>query len=185
MRSAPIGAVLALALAESDNDLTESVARWGCAQANVRPDFAACAGWVRATVARLGVDVTGMRLTDTSGLSAGTAISVRGLVDLLARAADGTHPSMSEVVARFPVAGVSGTLADRFRRGPARAGAGLVRAKTGTLTGVSALGGTVVDRRGRLLVFAAVADRVPPGGTGAARVALDRLAATLSVCGCR
>jgi D-alanyl-D-alanine carboxypeptidase/D-alanyl-D-alanine-endopeptidase (penicillin-binding protein 4) len=58
----------------------------------------------------------------------------------------------------------------------------VVRAKTGTLIGVSSLAGTVVDADGRLLVFAAMADDVR--STGAARLALDKLATRLARCGC-
>lgn len=98
---------------------------------------------------------------------------------------DRGRAQLAQVLAQLPVAGLTGTLADRFHAPPARAGVGVVRAKTGTLTGVGSLAGTVVDAQGRLLVFALLADRVPPGGTTAARLTLDRLAATLAACGCR
>ncbi len=63
----------------------------------------------------------------------------------------------------------------------------MVRAKTGTLTSVSALAGVVHDSDGRLLAFAFVADEVAPGDgpTTAAEAALDRLASILARCGCR
>ncbi|HVU91102.1 MAG TPA: D-alanyl-D-alanine carboxypeptidase, partial [Jatrophihabitans sp.] len=86
------------------------------------------------------------------------------------------------LVAGLPVAAWSGTLADRYLTGDARAGAGVVRAKTGTLTGVSALAGLGHDRGGRLLAFALVADRAP--STPAAEAALDAVAGRLARCGC-
>lgn len=185
VESAPVADVLALALAESDNDLTESVARWACVRRGQPATFSACAAWVQRTVADLGVSMKGVRLADTSGLSRGTTIPAATLTQLLTLAAHGDRPDLARVVARLPVAGLTGTLADRFTGAPERAGAGLVRAKTGTLTGVSSLAGTVVDADGRLLTFTVIADRVPPGGTVGARVALDRLATTLARCGCR
>ncbi len=83
------------------------------------------------------------------------------------------------------MAGWSGTLHDRYGASPEAAAAGRVRAKTGTLTGVSSLAGAVRDASGRLLIFALDADRAPPGGSQAADAALDRVAATLAACGCR
>jgi D-alanyl-D-alanine carboxypeptidase/D-alanyl-D-alanine-endopeptidase (penicillin-binding protein 4) len=82
----------------------------------------------------------------------------------------------------LPVAGGDGTLDDRFIDGPSKQGRGYVRAKTGTLTGVSSLAGTVVDQDGRLLVFAWLSNGTSPADS---RPRLDALAAALRGCGCR
>jgi D-alanyl-D-alanine carboxypeptidase/D-alanyl-D-alanine-endopeptidase (penicillin-binding protein 4) len=57
-----------------------------------------------------------------------------------------------------------------------------VRAKTGTLTGVSALAGQVTDSDGRLLTFALMANGTSQSQS---RPQLDALAAALRGCGCR
>jgi D-alanyl-D-alanine carboxypeptidase/D-alanyl-D-alanine-endopeptidase (penicillin-binding protein 4) len=58
----------------------------------------------------------------------------------------------------------------------------LLRAKTGTLDGVSALVGTVVDVSGRSLAFAVMVDKVPIGLNAPA--AEDAIGAALYRCGC-
>lgn len=185
VQSAPLVEVMALALAESDNALTESLARQGAVQAGRPTSFAAVSGWVKESVASTGVPMDGVTLIDTSGLSSGTRIPVRVLGDVLSLAAGGQDPALRSVVAQLPVAGLSGTLADRFAKGPVRLAAGIIRAKTGTLSGASSLAGTLVDRDGRILTFAILADKVTPGvGTLNARAALDRFVATLAACGC-
>jgi D-alanyl-D-alanine carboxypeptidase/D-alanyl-D-alanine-endopeptidase (penicillin-binding protein 4) len=82
----------------------------------------------------------------------------------------------------LPVAGGDGTLDDRFTGGESASGRGFVRAKTGTLTGVSALAGVVTDADGRLLTFALMANGTSPAES---RPQLDSLAAALRECGCR
>jgi serine-type D-Ala-D-Ala carboxypeptidase/endopeptidase (penicillin-binding protein 4) len=79
------------------------------------------------------------------------------------------------------VAGFNGTLKNRY--GSDRAGLGVVRAKTGTLTGVNSLAGTVVDADGRLLAFAFIANGAQD--RDAAQKALDQAAAAVANCGCR
>ena len=70
-----------------------------------------------------------------------------------------TTPSCAPSSPGCRSAGFTGSLDDRFAEG-APAGRGLVRAKTGTLTGVSSLAGTVTDQDGTTMVFALMADRV-------------------------
>ncbi len=100
---------------------------------------------------------------------------------MLQLAASADHPELRPVVTGLPVAGFDGSLLQRFDRSRGR---GWVHAKTGTLTGTSALAGLVTDARGRALVFAFVSNRIPLIGTLDARAALDRLATALADCPC-
>jgi D-alanyl-D-alanine carboxypeptidase/D-alanyl-D-alanine-endopeptidase (penicillin-binding protein 4) len=179
VRSAPVSELVAQMLQGSDNVIAECLARQ-VALAERRPaDFAGAAAAVRDVVRGLGID-PGAGLVDGSGLAATDHLSAAVLAELLRVVA--RTPALRYVVAGLPVADWSGTLADRYTTGSSRAAAGVVRAKTGTLTGVSALAGLLRDRSGRLLAFAFVADRT--GDTVAAETALDVVAARLASCGC-
>lgn len=115
--------------------------------------------WEAGTAARdealadLGVDTSAQQLVDGSGLARADFVPPRQITNLLLNARkqqwydDWTHA--------LPVAGdadrlVGGTLRNRMKDTPA---AGNVRAKTGSLTGVSALSGYVTDADGKQLVF--------------------------------
>jgi D-alanyl-D-alanine carboxypeptidase/D-alanyl-D-alanine-endopeptidase (penicillin-binding protein 4) len=88
---------------------------------------------------------------------------------------------MRNLLTGLPVAGVSGSLATRYQVPGSSAGAGWVRAKTGSLEVTYALAGYVPDVDGRILVFAFVSNGVDPDNT---RPALDAVAAGLRGCGC-
>lgn len=184
--SASYREVIAIALDESDNALTENLARQAAIRAGGDGDFASNAAYVTKELKKLGLDLTGTHLLDTSGLSRGQTATVALLSAVVAKARAGELPGLADVLARLPVAGLDGTLYDRFREAPANAAAGIARAKTGTLTGSSGLLGTTVTADDRELDFVVIADAVPPAsGTWAARLALDRFVAELTACGCR
>lgn len=182
VESATVGELVAHALQDSDNDVAEILLRL-VAVADGRPgDFENGAAATLAQLAALGVDVTGVTMVDGSGLSEGNRVPPLTLARLVALAAEPASPAAVTVAAGMPVAGLQGTLADRFdAQDPA---AGVLRAKTGTLLTVVALAGTVLDADGRLLALAVVADELGVGGVGAARSAVDDWTARLAACGC-
>ena len=181
VRSAPVSTLVTEMLQLSDNVIAEVLGRQ-VALATSRPaSFTGAAAAIRTVLRGLGID-PGAGMVDASGLAAGDRLSAHTLADLVRLIAGPEHPELHDIVAALPVAGWSGTLADRYLSGSARAGAGVVRAKTGTLTGVSSLAGLVHDKSGRLLAFAFLAAGV--ASTPAADAALDDLAARLARCGC-
>lgn len=177
--SAPLATLIEQMLHVSDNVIAESLARQ-VALAEGRPaSFTGGAAAVRTVLTGLGLD-PGAGMVDGSGLAGSDQVPVTVLARALRLAA--TSSRLRTLLTGLPVAAWSGTLADRYRKGSAHGAAGLVRAKTGTLTGVSALAGTVHDRSGRLLAFAVVASRTTD--TARAQAALDVVAAGLASCGC-
>jgi D-alanyl-D-alanine carboxypeptidase/D-alanyl-D-alanine-endopeptidase (penicillin-binding protein 4) len=183
VHSAPVSRLVEQMLSESDNVVAEVLTRQVAVAAHRPATFAGGAAAVSETLAMIGIRV-GHAMVDGSGLSVLNRVSVAALTGVLLRAADPGKPNLRPIVTGLPVAGWDGTLADRYS-GLSRSGRGAVRAKTGTLDGVSAEAGLVTDSDGRQLVFAFIANGVPIGGTDQARVALDGLAATLAGCGCR
>jgi D-alanyl-D-alanine carboxypeptidase/D-alanyl-D-alanine-endopeptidase (penicillin-binding protein 4) len=177
-----VAALVQQMLTDSDNDLAEALGRTVAVRVGHRPDFTGEAAAVLEQVHGLGVDVTGLVLRDASGLSRLDRVTARALVQVVQTAASAGHPELRPVLEGLPVAGFTGTLAGRYRSSATVAGAGGVRAKTGTLTGVNTIAGTVVDASGRLLVFAFLTDRA--GSPTRTEAALDRLVARLSACGC-
>jgi D-alanyl-D-alanine carboxypeptidase/D-alanyl-D-alanine-endopeptidase (penicillin-binding protein 4) len=169
-------------LTDSDNDLAEALAHLAGGAAGFKASFAGGAKAATKVLADLGVSTQGLRLADGSGVSAENRMTALTLAELLALVATGASPELSPISSGLAVAGFTGTLTDRFT-GPERRAAGYVRAKTGTLTGVTSLAGLVPDTSGRLLSFALLANDIP--SIDKARSLGDEFAAGLAACGCR
>lgn len=179
--SAPLSEVVGYFLQTSDNTITEVVGRLVAIETGLSGSVQGATAAVLDAVGALGVDLTGAKLTDCSGLGEGSRLSPRLLNELLLRMVDPATPVLRQAALQLPLAGVSGTLHERFTTTDAR---GRVRAKTGSLPNVSGLAGTVVTADGRLLVFAVLVDDFPDGNAWNARAMVDRFVAGLAACGC-
>ncbi len=183
VQSAPLGEIVQHVLDVSDNMGAEVLARHvGLAEAH-RGSFAAATRSVLGVLRRLGIDTTGDRLYDGSGLSRHDRITARTLIEVLRTASSPDRPQLRDVVTGLPVAGFTGSLTYRFDQAY-RAARGRVRAKTGTLTGVHGLAGLATDLDGDRLVFVAVADRVRHRNELWVQDRLDRIAGALGACRC-
>lgn len=168
----------------SDNELAEVLTRHIGLAVSGEGSFEVGTAATLDTLVGLGVDTTGAVVNDGSGLSRDNRLSARTLLDVVRVAASAEHPHLRAAVVGLPVAGFSGSLTSRFAGERANEGLGVVRAKTGTLTGVHALAGLVTGADGVPMVFVAAVDRVPAEKSLDARAALDRLAAGLAGCAC-
>jgi len=139
---------------------------------------------LREVVTKLGVEPAGFAMVDGSGLSRSDRVRPQALVQLVDALLSPARPQFAAALQGLPVAGFSGTLANRYTSPPALAASGLVRAKTGTLDGVVALAGFAYDASGRVLSFAVVANGIANNATLRAEAALDRVGAGLAGCGC-
>jgi D-alanyl-D-alanine carboxypeptidase/D-alanyl-D-alanine-endopeptidase (penicillin-binding protein 4) len=183
VESAPLDQVVQHVLEVSDNEGAEVLARQVAVAAGVPASFSGAAGAVADTLADLGIKTGKDRILDGSGLSRDDRLRPETLLQVIETAASEDHEELRPVLSSLPVAGFTGSLASRFDTGE-KAGLGAVRAKTGTLTGVHGLAGTVTTVDGVVLGFVAVADRVRLPNTLAARATIDRLAAALAACTC-
>ncbi|WP_306211161.1 D-alanyl-D-alanine carboxypeptidase/D-alanyl-D-alanine endopeptidase [Actinoplanes sp. RD1] len=182
VQSPPLVHIVDWMLEQSDNVLAEAMARQVALAAGQPASFDGAAKAMGDKLDELGLPGEEADLYDASGLSRHNGISPELLTDVLSLAASGKNPQVSSMLGGLPVAGWSGTLRTRFATPePNQAGQGIVRAKTGSLSGVNTMAGQLMTRDGRLLLFAFMA-------TGAnaieARAALDKLATTLVSCGC-
>ncbi|WP_250287114.1 D-alanyl-D-alanine carboxypeptidase/D-alanyl-D-alanine endopeptidase [Frankia sp. CiP1_Cm_nod2] len=179
--SPPVPLLVERMLTYSDNDLAESLGRLVAHARGLPASFDGATRAVLDVLRELGVPTAGANLADTSGLSTANQIAPATLVALLRTAVLPGHPQLRTLLTGLPVAGFSGTLGDRYNAPDTRAGAGDVRAKTGSLRIVTSLAGQVVDTDGRLLLFGFFA---PVEEAGSTRAALDQVAVALASCGC-
>ncbi|MEV0152591.1 D-alanyl-D-alanine carboxypeptidase/D-alanyl-D-alanine-endopeptidase [Micromonospora sp. NPDC050686] len=184
VESLPVIRLVDIMISDSDNVIAEALARQVALAQGKPASFAGAGAAMDAVAGELGLPADELDLSDGSGLSRKNRISPSLLTDLLALAGNGRNPELGAIFGGLPVAAWSGTLDERYQAAATSAGAGVVRAKTGTLTGVHAIAGLVTTADGRLLTFAVLTDQTV-GSLDDSRQALDRITSTLATCGCR
>ncbi|HEX5367263.1 MAG TPA: D-alanyl-D-alanine carboxypeptidase/D-alanyl-D-alanine-endopeptidase [Acidimicrobiales bacterium] len=165
--SPPLSQLVREMLTTSDNEAAEAAIKEVGVATGGGGSWPAGAAGTMSLLDRAGVPLAGVRVVGGSGLSIEERFTCTTLVDVLRL--EGTGPVLR---AGLPVAGETGTLAERFRGTDL---AGRLRAKSGTLRNVAALAGEVDTRQGGDLTFAYVANVPDPGEVTASEVGMDRM----------
>ena len=132
------------------------------------PDMvAAGARATKEQLAAAGLDVDGLVIENGSGLSRIERIRADTLGNMLLLA--WRRPWMPEYISALPVAGLDGTARKRLRDSPA---SGQAHIKTGTLNGVRAIGGYLLDRQGRRHAIVMMVNHPEAANSAAAQDAL-------------
>jgi D-alanyl-D-alanine carboxypeptidase/D-alanyl-D-alanine-endopeptidase (penicillin-binding protein 4) len=142
-RSPPLLEIVGGLLSYSNNFMAEQILRTlGWRMTGDPGDWDNGSAVIRGYWAALGNDPNALVFENGSGLSAVGRVTTTGLVDLMAVAAR-TQEAGASLFDALPVAGSQGTVRTRLRRSGKR-----VRAKTGTLDGVSGLTGVITSEAG-------------------------------------
>lgn len=179
VESATVAGQAQYMLAESDNYVAEALGRMVAVKMGSEASNAGAVAAVRQVVEQLGLPMNGVVSTDNCGLAEGNLISPERLVQMVSLMLADPSSDVGQALAGLPIAGLSGSLSQRFVAAPQLDGAGLVRAKTGSLNEVTALSGYVINSHGRLLVFSILGNGLT-GGAAAARPVVDAAAAVLA-----
>jgi D-alanyl-D-alanine carboxypeptidase/D-alanyl-D-alanine-endopeptidase (penicillin-binding protein 4) len=181
--SMPLERIVEHLLMVSDNDAAEVLFRQAAVGAGRPGTFADGQRVVQARLTKLGLWHQAARLRDGSGLSRKNTMPAAMLTQLLRAGLAAERPELRGAVTGLPVAGVEGSLRIRYGDKAGRPARGLLRGKTGTLTGVHGLAGYVRRPDGSLLAYAFLVNDVKDGG--AARLWLEHVTAALTSCSCR
>lgn len=183
-----VGDAVAVMLSRSENNVAEVLYRQVAAASGVEATWRGARTAVERALSSLGVDATGMRILDGSGLSRKDRVTPRFLTDVL-RVARVSKPDTFAAMFRrnaLPVAGRTGTLAQgygRYSTRPSRCARGDVQAKTGTLFDTISLSGLAETVDGDELVFSILVNERPQRFSAlSTRQAVDGLAATMTGC---
>lgn len=126
--------------------------------------------YVRKLLQEVCPDNDGCSIVDGSGLSFYNMMTPNALFGLLKYIYKSEY--FSEIRGALPIAGQDGTLQKRFKKTPAEQ---RLFAKTGSISGTSALAGYALSSNSHMLIFVMMNDGVPRGQSAQARELQDQL----------
>jgi D-alanyl-D-alanine carboxypeptidase/D-alanyl-D-alanine-endopeptidase (penicillin-binding protein 4) len=149
--SAPLSVILKLLNTYSNNMTAEQIVKTIAAEQNAPPGSHAEGLRLMKEFLRLsGVNMQGIVLVDGSGLSRKNRMTTRAITDLLTSLFS-RFDIGPDFTSALRVLGAQGVLSQRLAKSPAH---GKIRAKTGTLRGISALAGYVASQDGKVYGYA-------------------------------
>jgi D-alanyl-D-alanine carboxypeptidase len=174
-QSPPLQKIMDWMLLWSDNTLGNRMAMYASMKAGFGYSESGIEETFLKTLNNLEINSTGLNAVDGSGLSRSNRVSAKMLAQLLLKTYN--SDKYGTIYGGLPVGGVNGTMRNRFVTSAPKA-IGLVRTKTGSLTGVVSMAG-YVQGGDHEYIFVAIADQIPKNRTAAkaARVALDKVLA--------
>ena len=176
--SPPLQKMIRFALLYSDNVLSQRIAMLATGLNGYPLNRTGLNEMIKAKISGIGVDTTGMKLVDGSGLGGENRVSAKTVSQLLLKIK--TEPKLKVIYDSLPISGESGTLIGRYHSTAPQA-VGLVRAKTGSTRHTVSLAGFATSGE-KEYVFVVIADGV--GRTrrlqDAARSAIDRMLGTIT-----
>ncbi|WEV53773.1 D-alanyl-D-alanine carboxypeptidase [Bifidobacterium sp. ESL0704] len=171
--SATLAEVMAFTLRHSDNTLIEEFGRLLALKTGEANSPVGATQAVRARLRKLGVDTPNLKMADCSGLSEGSALEVKTLVEVQShnlKAGPGAAAAEG-----LSIPGLVGTAKNRLADSSA---AGLMRVKTGSLDQVTSMAGNISRKNGGVLAFAVIVNQ--PQDYLAARKAVDAFISALA-----
>ena len=176
--SPPLQKMIRFALLYSDNVLSQRITMLATGLNGYPLNRTGLNEMINAKISAIGVDTTGMKLVDGSGLGGENRVSAKTVSQLLLKIK--TEPKLKVIYDSLPISGESGTLIGRYHSTAPQA-VGLVRAKTGSTRHTVSLAGFATSGE-KEYVFVVIADGV--GRTrrlqDAARSAIDRMLGTIT-----
>ena len=174
--SKPIAQLMADTLKPSDNLYADSLFLHAAAKLNGAPvNWPDAQRLIKQFLQRqTGIPLDNAALTDGSGLSRHDLLSPFQTVSLL-RFLYERFPLTYEYIAALPISGRDGTLQRRFKQPGQK---DLVRAKTGTMTGVVSLSGYLYTLNSHTVAFAIFINNLPhtkPAISGRSRYLIDSI----------